>query len=367
MDQEKIYEMLESCKSLKEARELASKVKKLASKYDANFYFVTDGASCTSNKGNEAVKVARDAVAKWEKDHGFDDKEDWSKNPDDFSNYRLKKESENLGGLEMSYLYDDDYDLYEEDVKKTIGQTYVKGKETVSKVKSNVKDGYENVKNSPAGVVVKPIASAGKGISRAQMGARYGVGKVAATVATPIVKAQVEKDVKSGKILEDDKYEELKKKLQIVADSAFIAATAFEQFLIPGPLNPILYTMDAIARSYIKSPEEKDKNMKNCVTAYFALFATIKKALEKIKKTKELPSQEQRMTWIQKLDKTLMTWANRGNDKPVQFKPMKGPEYKKATFKKSAPEEVKEAAMVEVYESGYISKEEKLYLLESLR
>lgn len=83
----------ESCKSLKEARELAVKVRELAGKYNANFYFVTDGASATSNSGNPAVKVARDAVAKWERDNGYNDKEDWSDNPDDTSDYMLKKES----------------------------------------------------------------------------------------------------------------------------------------------------------------------------------------------------------------------------------------------------------------------------------
>lgn len=83
----------ESCKSLKEARELTVKVRELAGKYNANFYFVTDGASATSNRGNPAVKVARDAVAKWERNNGYNDKEDWSDNPDDTSDYMLKKES----------------------------------------------------------------------------------------------------------------------------------------------------------------------------------------------------------------------------------------------------------------------------------
>lgn len=83
----------ESCKDLKAARELTQKVREIAKEYNANYYFVTDGASSTNNSGNPAVKVARDAVAKWERENGFDDKEDWRDNPDDFSNYRLKKES----------------------------------------------------------------------------------------------------------------------------------------------------------------------------------------------------------------------------------------------------------------------------------
>ena len=94
MNYNPIYEdasVMEACKSPKEARELTQKVKELAKEYDANFYFVTDGASATSNSGNPAVKVARDAVAKWERKNGYDDKEDWTNNPDDFSNYMLKK------------------------------------------------------------------------------------------------------------------------------------------------------------------------------------------------------------------------------------------------------------------------------------
>ena len=84
--------VVEACKDVATARKLCSEVKNLAKKYDANFYFVTDGASVTSNKGNQAVKTARQAVAKWEREHGFDDVEDWTDNPDDFSNYRLKSD-----------------------------------------------------------------------------------------------------------------------------------------------------------------------------------------------------------------------------------------------------------------------------------
>lgn len=45
------------------------------------------------NSGNPAVKVARDAVAKWERNNGYNDKEDWSDNLDDTSDYMLKEES----------------------------------------------------------------------------------------------------------------------------------------------------------------------------------------------------------------------------------------------------------------------------------
>ena len=40
---------------------------------------MTDGASGTSNKGNPAVRHARECQIQWEKEHGFDPDEDWSK------------------------------------------------------------------------------------------------------------------------------------------------------------------------------------------------------------------------------------------------------------------------------------------------
>lgn len=69
----------EACKDLKSAREFVSKVGELAKKYDANYFIVTDGASEIHNNGNPAVKNARDSQIKWEKKHGFDPDEDWSK------------------------------------------------------------------------------------------------------------------------------------------------------------------------------------------------------------------------------------------------------------------------------------------------
>lgn len=69
----------EACKDLKSAREFISKVGELAKKYDANYFIVTDGASGIHNNGNPAVKNARDSQIKWEKKHGFDPDEDWSK------------------------------------------------------------------------------------------------------------------------------------------------------------------------------------------------------------------------------------------------------------------------------------------------
>ncbi len=61
------------------ARKFCKEVKELAKKYDLPFFVVTDGASCISNNGCEAVKNARDNHILWEKKHNFDPYEDWSK------------------------------------------------------------------------------------------------------------------------------------------------------------------------------------------------------------------------------------------------------------------------------------------------
>lgn len=68
----------ETCKDLTTARKFVSDVNKLAKKYDANYFIVTDGASGINNTGNPAVSNARDAHKKWEKSHKFDPDEDWS-------------------------------------------------------------------------------------------------------------------------------------------------------------------------------------------------------------------------------------------------------------------------------------------------
>ena len=68
----------EACKDVKTARKFVSEVGKLAKKYDANYFIVTDGASGIHNNGNPAVKNARDSQVEWEKKHGFDPDEDWS-------------------------------------------------------------------------------------------------------------------------------------------------------------------------------------------------------------------------------------------------------------------------------------------------
>lgn len=68
----------EACKDVETARKFVREVGELAKKYDANYFLVTDGASGISNKGNPAVRNAREAQIKWEKRHGFDPDEDWS-------------------------------------------------------------------------------------------------------------------------------------------------------------------------------------------------------------------------------------------------------------------------------------------------
>ena len=78
--------MLEKTNVLK-ARKLCNEVKILCKKYNMNFFFVTDGASCTSNNGNPAIKTCRDGLADWEETNGFNSKEDWGDNPGDLSEY----------------------------------------------------------------------------------------------------------------------------------------------------------------------------------------------------------------------------------------------------------------------------------------
>lgn len=59
------------------AREFCKEVKKLNKKYNMSFFFVTEGASVTDNRGNEAVRNARLCHEKWEKENGFNPKEKW--------------------------------------------------------------------------------------------------------------------------------------------------------------------------------------------------------------------------------------------------------------------------------------------------
>ena len=92
---ESTYEVIdEACKNPREARRFVQDVSKLAKKYNANYFLVTDGASGTNNDGNKAVEHCRNALKEWEIENGFNPVEDWRDNPNDFSEYRLKKTTE---------------------------------------------------------------------------------------------------------------------------------------------------------------------------------------------------------------------------------------------------------------------------------
>lgn len=70
----------EACKDVATARKFVRDVGKLAKKYDANYFVVTDGASGKHNPGqeNDAVEHARQAHTEWERRHGIDPDHDWS-------------------------------------------------------------------------------------------------------------------------------------------------------------------------------------------------------------------------------------------------------------------------------------------------
>ena len=75
--EEEVFE--ESCKDVSSARKFVSEVGRIAKKYDANYFIVTDGASGIHNDGsNDAVSHARKSHVEWEQSHGFDPDEDWS-------------------------------------------------------------------------------------------------------------------------------------------------------------------------------------------------------------------------------------------------------------------------------------------------
>lgn len=63
---------------LQKARLLCQEVSKLCQKYNLEYFFVTEGASCCHIKNNEAIRNARHNHEKWETTQGFDSKEDWS-------------------------------------------------------------------------------------------------------------------------------------------------------------------------------------------------------------------------------------------------------------------------------------------------
>lgn len=63
---------------LNRVRRLCKEVKDLASTYNVDFFFVTEGASVCSVSRNDAVRYHREAQVKWELENGFDPNEDWS-------------------------------------------------------------------------------------------------------------------------------------------------------------------------------------------------------------------------------------------------------------------------------------------------
>lgn len=60
------------------ARRFCRDVQALGKKYELSYFFVTEGASCTMNNGNAAVRNARLNHEKWERNNGYDPDEDWA-------------------------------------------------------------------------------------------------------------------------------------------------------------------------------------------------------------------------------------------------------------------------------------------------
>lgn len=86
--------LTESCKDVIEARKLVKEVQKISKKFNANFFFVTDGASGYSNgngQNNPAVKAMRQAMDKWEISNGFNPDDDWSNDITDMSGYKTEE------------------------------------------------------------------------------------------------------------------------------------------------------------------------------------------------------------------------------------------------------------------------------------
>lgn len=63
--------------NIKKARDFCRDVQKLGQKYNLSFFFLTEGASATSNNGNPAIRHARESHEQWERENGFDPDEDW--------------------------------------------------------------------------------------------------------------------------------------------------------------------------------------------------------------------------------------------------------------------------------------------------
>lgn len=82
MNDDSIIEILESIIKDSDdkikARAFCKDVQRLGKKYGLSYFFVTEGASCTMNNGNPAVRNARLKHEEWERNHGYDPDEDWS-------------------------------------------------------------------------------------------------------------------------------------------------------------------------------------------------------------------------------------------------------------------------------------------------
>lgn len=115
-----------------EARKFIDEVKKLALKKNLNFFLVTDGASGISNRGNPAVRNAREAQIKWELENGYNPYDDWGRNkPITFP----KEEIANLKGKKHFYTtrVSSDYDKYNlgDTVTTPWGDNYVVDSEDI--------------------------------------------------------------------------------------------------------------------------------------------------------------------------------------------------------------------------------------------
>lgn len=82
--------------------------------YDLPFFIVTDGASVTSNKGCEVVRVARENHIKYEFSKRYVPYEDWSKDGEqaiDFPSSEYEALQNRLNANENKYIDEVGYDL----------------------------------------------------------------------------------------------------------------------------------------------------------------------------------------------------------------------------------------------------------------
>lgn len=74
-----VESVLKNADNKTKARAFCRDIQRLGRKYGLSYFFVTEGASCTMNNGNDAVRNAREKHTEWEREHGYDPDEDWSK------------------------------------------------------------------------------------------------------------------------------------------------------------------------------------------------------------------------------------------------------------------------------------------------